>query len=202
MYISLMSAENRENPNYPKTTRGFVTLLESSMSTLERDTLIGAPMPKKGGVDTFVTALRKSFLEDLAETIEIVRKGELGYVKDSIIPHPTSLARFVTRRTHAVRKNPDYLKARAVFEDLSRVVTENRLLLDREAYVKPSTYKGSQTKIGDLVLSFYDISQGTEEANRPNFNTFARADTLSRQPGFVLSPMMEKTISDFRKKHS
>lgn len=172
---------------YTTTAEALVVNLIKHSETLNPDTFQERPMPSiapvTGCTQPFIEALRKHGFPNLAVAIAVVHRGEQRMKQDKGFLSDVQANKFRS-----------CLK---VIEDLSSAVSDNATLFNNAAQVDiVRDYRGGAgTTLGQIVLSFYDRylysiignSAMTESAD-------LRVDTLSKQNGFVLSPIMRECI--------
>lgn len=176
-----------------RNTRQLVGLLEANMSTLNYDIHLTRPTPKGGGVDGFVAGLEADYFRDLAGAFKTVRRGEVSFFGDTQIPKPLSLLRVVTRRAYAERQKPAYRLAHNVLTDLYSAASQNAALLDKNIPVRMGSYRGSKTRFGEVMLTFYDLLMGSAKEAQVPYMASQRSTTLARDGRFALSPLMNAT---------
>lgn len=169
-------------------TRGLVYALGINLSTLNLDINLRREMPPLmfgEDLNFFTEALKYGGFRNLSKAIEVVHGEEIRNKKgeDSL----------------RGAEDPQLKVYSRVIADLSRTVSDNLSLLDSRAIVDEGTYRGKETRIGELVLTFYEITlRSLVDKSYYYSPQVQRVDTLSEQEGFVLSPMMKKVQSKVR----
>lgn len=168
----------------PCTAKELVHFIGANLSTMNSDIRRTRKMPSiKPGNDLryIIEPLREKGLENLAKVFDVVHSGELRLKRGRSFPSTMDARQFQV--------------SRQILSDLSLAASNNLSLLDTHAVVREGEYRGNDTRIGELVLTFYDLVSDGSRINMNSFNAKKRVDTLSKQEGFVLSPMMREIQS-------
>lgn len=166
---------------YHRTPKELIHALSGHCSTLNRDISLTQKMPTilpgERGVRDFVEALRENYFPGIANAIEVVHVGWRRAKKGKNFPNKQAEEAFRT--------------ASGVLRDMSCAVGENTGLLNQFIKVPDNHYRGEDTRVGELVLTFYEFSlqYGSED-----YPANQRTRTLSRLQNFSLSPLMRRAI--------
>jgi hypothetical protein len=76
-------------------------------------------------------------------------------------------------------------------EDMQHFLTVNRDMTRKPAVVPQNSYRGEQTTIAEIAMSFYDIVRIGDPVSARE-----RAVTLQEQPGIELSPLMHTVLNE------
>lgn len=168
----------------PRTAKETIHFAGTYMGRMNMDINLTRNMPPvlpgEQGVQKFAQSLRQAHFDSLADAFQIVHTGELRLRRNRRFP------------TRSVQKK--FEACRAVIKDLAVTVSTNSDMLNSYVGVGPTTYKGEDTKIGDLVLTFYEIVLKIPDNKYVRSVAMQRVKTLGRQEGFVLSPMMKTLV--------
>lgn len=173
--------------SHPKTAKEIVHALGRDLSTLNWDINLTRNMPPilpgEVGVKTFAQTLRGNLFRNLADAIEVVHSGEKKIRKGKRFPSKQEAAIF---KTHS-----------RILADMAYVIGENSQLLDTRVALPEGIYRGNNTRVGELVLTFYELIleklqssfDGTYPANQ-------RAFRLTQIPKFIASPLIQRVNAD------
>lgn len=184
MFKVMTTVEARRGiPFKVRTAKELIHTLGANLSTLNTDISSTGQMPSiepgEIGVEVFIGSLKRRHFNDLARAIDVVHRGELRIKKGKNFP--------------SVQEKNKFHNSAEVIRDLSTVVEDNASLLNTFASSIPTMhYKGSTTRIGELVLTFYDLFlEALADRGGSLSNARQRSATLSKQKRFVLSPIMK-----------
>jgi len=186
-YMLYQETERSTGMRHPRVIEALVHSIGTSLSTLNLDIHLTRDMPPilpgKKGVRGFVKALREGNFENLAKAIEVVHVGENGIGKNK---------RNLSRRSATIFET--YFK---VITDMKYTIGENASLLNEFMIVPDGHYRGDQTRVGELVLTFYELVLKDINTSHPAnyYPANQRASSLSTFSGFTLSPLMQETIT-------
>lgn len=142
------------------------------LGTLNFDTRISHPIPAIGpgekGVLSLIRELRKKDFTYLAFMIDYLYKGERG--EDKQIPNTAEA--------------PKLESDLSLIGDLRLVISENALSLKNTARVGINEYARGVTN-GAIILTWYEMMAAGDIGSANH-----RLETISKQPGIKLSPLM------------
>jgi len=167
---------------HPWTAKELVHGVGRCLSTLNFDIHITRDMPSilpgEQGIKLFTESLRRSHFVSLAEAIEIVHSGQKRDKKGKRFPNKQESEKF--------RVNSK------VITDMAFTLRENADLLDQHMATRNGTYRGDETRVGELVLTFYELVLGKLKTDSDTYPANQRASTLSQVPSFACSPLMQR----------
>lgn len=171
----------------PTTAESLVAELTTHSSTLNLDTHQERPMPSiipgKGCVPPFIKALRESRFINLAIAIAVAHGGEWRIRHGKNFLNKAQAGRFQA--------------CMPIVADFFSITSKNASMLNTAAKVGSiNEYRGGAgTTIGQIVLSFYEMYLDSIIGDSAMIESAdLRVDTLSKQNGFVLSPIMRERI--------
>lgn len=171
---------------HPGTAKKLIHVIGANLSTLNPDINLTRKMPSilpgNKGVRNFVEALRESLFPNIANTIEVVHIGETRSRRGKRFPSRQEAEAFST--------------ASAVLADMACAVGENAHLLDKHMTVVPEGhYRGGRTKVGELVLTFYELYLQVPSSQFMLEVAVQRVRSLAGQEGFVSSSLMLQALT-------
>lgn len=166
---------------YHRTPKELIYALSDHCSTLNKDIdptkKMPTILPGERGVRDFVEALKGNHFTGIGNAIEVVHVGWRRAKKGKGFPNKQAETAFKT--------------ASIVLKDMSQAVGVNTALLNQHIKVPDNFYREEETRVGMLVLTFYELLlQYGSEGYPANW----RARTLSRLPNFSLSSLMHRAI--------
>lgn len=153
-------------------------LLADSSETANDDICRTRPMPSCDG--------RK----DVPAVLEALQRGRLEEITVLLTTLLQDDKRAKKGRQYSTRAQRECMASlREMAEDMQQFLEVNSGMTKNRAVVPPNCYRGDQTTIAEIAMTFYDLLR------QGNPNARQRVVTLQAQSGLVLSPLMKAVLS-------